>query len=168
MILHIIGLGNPGSKYYNTPHNIGMRVVEKILKSECAGAKVWIPDTYMNDSGKAVLKRVYRTDSLCVLHDDLELTLNTVKFKFGGSAAGHNGLRSINSWWGSDYLRIRIGVGRPESGVSVSDFVLSAMTFDSCEIENHLTKFVVQNIESLIKLDPQQLTELYKSYKRNE
>jgi len=168
MILHITGLGNPGLKYRNTPHNIGMRVVEKILKNAPIDAKIWIPDTYMNESGKAILKHVYRTDSLCVLHDDLELAPNVVKFKFGGSAAGHNGLRSINSLWGSDYLRIRIGVGRPEADVSVSDFVLSPMTVDSCAIENHLTQFVMQNIESLIKLDPQQLTALYKACKRNE
>lgn len=133
----VVGLGNPGPRYARTRHNAGQRVVEDLavrlgagrFASRYAGAFVdargphgplglLIPTTYMNDSGSSVgpaAGTLRATPAqVLVVHDDIDLPFGTVRGKAGGGHGGHNGLRSIISALGSaDFLRVRVGVGRP-------------------------------------------------------
>ena len=137
----IIGLGNPGPEYSNTRHNIGFKAVDKlackwnasgpnkkgkgeIYDASVAGEKVILvkPLTFMNRSGSCVgpLIEFYKLDpaSVIVIHDDLDLPFTTLRVKKGGGTGGHNGLKSLNSFFGTEkrgYCRIRIGIGRPEN-----------------------------------------------------
>ena len=83
------------------------------------------PTTFMNNSGSALAG--YKASDLIVVHDDLDLEAGTVRVKAGGGAGGHNGLRSIIQNLGPDFVRVRIGIGRPPVGMSVTDYVLSRM-----------------------------------------
>lgn len=135
----IVGLGNPGKQYQETRHNIGFKVVEKLVQSRGktqwsssrnfdlaeaelgeASVKVMKPQTFMNRSGEAVAEIMrfykYRPDELVVVHDELDLPFGRLRLKAGGGDAGNNGLRSITECLGSsDYLRLRFGIGKPES-----------------------------------------------------
>jgi peptidyl-tRNA hydrolase, PTH1 family len=137
----IVGLGNPGRSYERTRHNAGYLVADELAKrhggswrrkkkAEAApvtlgNATLLKPTTFMNNSGSAVAD--YRPEDLIVVHDDLDLEAGTVRVKFGGGAGGHNGLRSIIQRVGNDFVRVRIGIGRPPTGVTVTDYVLSRM-----------------------------------------
>ena len=139
----IVGLGNPGRSYERTRHNAGYLVADELAKrhdgswrkrkkAEAAPVSVGLtdttllkPTTYMNNSGSAVSD--YRPEDLVVVHDDLDLEAGTVRVKVGGGAGGHNGLRSIIGRMGNDFVRVRIGIGRPPPGVGVTDYVLSRM-----------------------------------------
>lgn len=146
----IVGLGNPGRKYERTRHNAGFNAVDELAKSlhtDTAQEKhhaligrarigseesviLAKPQTYMNDSGRAVaaiLKDMYAAVAdLIVLHDDLDLPLGSVRVKIGGGHGGHNGLRSIIEQLGSsEFIRVRIGVGRPPVNLDSADYVLS-------------------------------------------
>jgi PTH1 family peptidyl-tRNA hydrolase len=171
-------LGNPGSKYNKTRHNIGflagkrfaeinnIKINKKSFLSETGLWKIddidlllLFPQTYMNESGKAVKKAMdyygEKHTSLIVVHDELELKFGEVKEKFGGGHKGHNGLRSIIAETGSaDFHRIRFGIGRPENeSMSVSDHVLSKFTDDEMiEIEN-LMPSVINIICDFIRKD---------------
>ncbi len=148
--LLVAGLGNPGREYERTRHNVGFMVVDALarrhsgsFRSKFSGdlgqvrlgeARVALlkPMTYMNDSGRSVSPavRFFKVDParLLVVHDDVDLDVGRLQARIGGGLAGHNGLRSIVSELGTqDFLRLRIGVGRPERGDRrpVSDFVLS-------------------------------------------
>ncbi|OGB97231.1 aminoacyl-tRNA hydrolase [candidate division TM6 bacterium RIFCSPHIGHO2_12_FULL_36_22] len=142
----IIGLGNPGVRFVNTRHNIGFMVLDGLADKynvswqtkgnlEYAeietdtGKNVLLikPLTYMNDSGKVIpfLKsKNINVDNLLVVHDELESSLGKVSIKEGGSARGHNGLRSIIEFIGPDFERVRCGIGRPEQPEMVADYVL--------------------------------------------
>lgn len=148
--LLVVGLGNPGAQYEGTRHNVGAEVVdllarragerlkpakrERALVAEIrlAGHRVALafPITYMNESGTAVaplLRRHGITDParLVVVHDELDLPVGRLKIKVGGGLAGHNGLKSITAHTRTqDYVRIRIGVGRPPGSQSGADYVL--------------------------------------------
>jgi PTH1 family peptidyl-tRNA hydrolase len=147
----IVGLGNPGRRYANTYHNAGFRAVERLARAysiplreegdaacgtgEAEGHVVLLamPLTWMNRSGLAVAPFVrsygLSPEDLVVLHDELDLPLGTVRLKRGGGAGGHNGLRSLAEFTGSpDFLRVRIGIGRPPAGTDSADFVLSPVT----------------------------------------
>ena len=139
----VVGLGNPGRSYERTRHNAGYLVVDELArrhagswrkrkKTEAApitlgltDATLLKPTTFMNNSGSAVSD--YRPEDLIVVHDDLDLEAGTVRVKVGGGAGGHNGLRSIIGRMGNDFVRVRIGIGRPPVGVGVTDYVLSRM-----------------------------------------
>jgi PTH1 family peptidyl-tRNA hydrolase len=136
----IAGLGNPGKKYERNRHNVGFRVVDELVRRHdlgplrekwgalagtgmVAGVKVAIvkPMKYMNLSGFAVSQAVQfhsvAPEELVVVHDDIDLQFARLRLKAGGGHGGHNGLRSIVEQLGhSDFLRVRIGVGRPPSG----------------------------------------------------
>jgi len=149
----VVGLGNPGKEYARTRHNVGEETVrlvasrhggswkaaarDRSLVSEVTlgGRRVLLalPTTYMNDSGIAVrslMKRHGVTDpaSLVIVHDELDLAPGTVRVKAGGGLAGNNGLRSITAHLHTqDYLRIRIGIGKPPSKERGADHVLSRL-----------------------------------------
>ncbi len=147
--LLVIGLGNPGSEFESTRHNVGADTVmllaqrhneklsrgkERALAAELRiGSKrvaVAFPQTFMNNSGESVrlLARRFGIDDaeqVIVVHDELDLDVGRLKLKQGGGLAGHNGLRSITQHLGTtDYLRLRIGIGRPPSSQAGRDFVL--------------------------------------------
>lgn len=141
--LLIVGLGNPGRQYTNNRHNIGFLVLDELSKalnlnfSEdkklCAelaqNSQIILckPTTFMNLSGECVQKvlHYYKIEEFCVIHDDLDLPLEELRFKKGGGNGGHNGLKSIDALCGSEYLRIRCGIGRPERKEMVASYVLS-------------------------------------------
>ena len=155
----IVGLGNPGAKYSNTRHNIGFIAADilsgcynliwsvkskfnaKIACGDLKFGKVVLckPNTFMNLSGASVspLASFYKLKpgNIIVIHDDVDVPLGRVKYKLGGSAGGHNGLKSIDSNIGINYHRIRIGVGRPEDPrYYISNFVLGKFSKDEKEI----------------------------------
>jgi peptidyl-tRNA hydrolase, PTH1 family len=147
--LLVVGLGNPGDEYARTKHNVGAEVVELLAARHGAKLKkgkeralvdevtvggkrlaLAIPLTYMNDSGDAVRALVRRygvePQQLVVVHDELDLPVGAFKLKEGGGLAGHNGLRSIKAHLHTDdFLRVRIGVGKPVSKERGADHVLS-------------------------------------------
>ena len=153
----IVGLGNPGEEYEHTRHNAGFDTVDKIAakigvrywKNECGaltgkGAYHDIdvvlakPQSYMNTSGGPVkqLMNAYGVspDHLVVIHDELDIDPGTIRVKFGGGHAGHNGLRSICDKLGTrDWFRVRCGIGRPPGRMPVADYVLSIPKKDAAD-----------------------------------
>lgn len=148
--LLVVGLGNPGREYERTRHNVGWLVVDELARrlegrwrEKFSGrlAEVRVdglrlallkPETFMNDSGRSVAAaaRFFKIEpeSLLVVHDDVDLEAGRLQARSGGGLAGHNGLRSLAQALGTqDFLRLRIGVGRPGRGDprSVADYVLS-------------------------------------------
>ena len=141
----VVGLGNPGRSYERTRHNAGYLVVDELArrhggswrrkkKAEAADVSVGPknvtllkPTTFMNLTGSALAGQ--RAENLILVHDDLDLDPGTVRVKVGGGAGGHNGLRSTIQNVGPDFVRVRIGIGRPPEGarMSVTDFVLGRM-----------------------------------------
>ncbi|WP_175935350.1 aminoacyl-tRNA hydrolase [Corynebacterium sp. Marseille-P4321] len=138
----VVGLGNPGAKYASTKHNVGYMVLNELVDElePVAGVKAHVQvrdgvayarsTTYMNTSGEAVgplAKRLgVAPERVIVVHDELDLPAGKVRVKMGGNENGHNGLRSITEHLGTrDYLRVRVGIGRPPQGVPVPEWVLS-------------------------------------------
>jgi len=144
----IVGLGNIGSTYHNNRHNIGFLFLDFISKSMNINtfvnkstffsseiqtkynnhtAVLIKPNTFMNLSGKSILKykNFYKVDdeNIIVIHDDLDLEFASIKYKIAGGSGGHNGLKSCDEFIGNNYFRIRLGIGRPE--YNISDYVLS-------------------------------------------
>ncbi len=148
--LLVVGLGNPGREHVRDRHNAGWMVVDELarrhegsFRSKFSGQLAEIrlgdlrlgllkPETYMNLSGSSLgaAARFYKVplDSIAVVHDDVDLDAGRLQVRLGGGLAGHNGLRSIRQAFGSaDFLRTRVGVGRPGRGDRrpVADYVLS-------------------------------------------
>ncbi len=153
----IFGLGNPGAQYALTRHNVGFMVAGYLAdrsgisinrhrfqamtgEGMLEGHKILLaePQTYMNLSGRSVGEAVkfyqVEVESLIVVHDEVDIPFGQVKLKRGGGHAGHNGLRSIIEVLGSaDFVRVRVGVGRPTTRIPMADYVLS--TFAPAERE---------------------------------
>lgn len=145
----IVGLGNPGTKYERTRHNIGFIIIDvlaekwdiKLNQSKynglygvgtVAGEKVVLlkPLTYMNLSGEAIapLSKFYKLglEDIAIIYDDLDLPRGKIRLRQKGSAGGHNGMRSaIHHLGGDGFNRIRVGIGRPEGRIPVPDYVLT-------------------------------------------
>lgn len=147
----IIGLGNPGSQYYKTRHSIGYRIIDALAqrfggiwrnRGDLQTCDITInyyavvlvkSNTYMNDSGKVIpflQKKGIEPSHILVIHDELEKPFNTLAFKIDGSHRGHNGLRSIMHVCGSNFARLRVGIGRPTDKNDVSEYVLQSFTHD--------------------------------------
>ena len=178
----IAGLGNPGIKYEKTRHNIGFMVIDSIINSlnpiptskaqfkgelYKKGSLYFLkPQTFMNLSGESILavKNYFKIDEIIVIHDDLDLAYGVVKFKRGGGNGGHNGLKSIDSLIGTDYVRVRLGIGKPER-TSVTNFVLSGFNTKEREcLENIIQKAHNATIE-LTKQELIKVSSLYSSKK---
>jgi len=157
----IIGLGNPGKQYYHTRHSIGFRVVDELAQRYNAtwhekdnmelaeininGKKLFLikPQTFMNDSGKVVpylLKKGIKPENILVVHDELEMPVGKMKIKFGGSARGHNGLRSIMNIIGKEFHRLCFGISRPEKREEVADYVLQIFSQKAEDITELIIK----------------------------
>lgn len=145
----IVGLGNPGDEYAHTRHNAGFETIDVL--ADTLGARYWKteggaltckcmhrseeivlakPQSYMNTSGGPVktLMGIYGVDAthVIVIHDELDIDPGTIRVKFGGGHAGHNGLRSIcDKLCTRDWFRVRVGIGRPPGRMPVADYVLS-------------------------------------------
>lgn len=130
----VVGLGNPGTEYTNTRHNVGFMAVDYLAGDDATWKKeknahvyatnmdgmrvIFVkPQTYMNNSGVAVLALMtfYKVpvENVIVIHDDMDLAIGNIREKTGGGSAGHNGIKSIDANIGRDYKRIRIGIGHP-------------------------------------------------------
>ena len=174
--LLVVGLGNPGRRHVRDRHNVGFMVVDELarrtnatFKEKFSGqigevrvglARVALlkPDTFMNDSGRSVQPAVsfYKTplDALLVVHDEVDLDHGRLQIRLGGGLAGHNGLRSIAGRLGSsDFLRLRVGVGRPgrDDPRDVADFVLAA--FAPEDDSDALVARAADAVESLLEND---------------
>jgi len=171
----LVGLGNPGSEYAGTRHNTGFQAVDAIVhrfsfrdwKKDCkglitqgeiAGEKVVVlkPHTFMNLSGEAVLAAMsffkIKPQDVIVLHDDLDLPVGKVKVKIGGSAAGHNGIKNIDSHIGPDYMRVRIGVAQ-DRGIDTVDYVLGVPSKEDQKILADVMEKIAENVSLLIQGD---------------
>ncbi|HEV7524742.1 MAG TPA: aminoacyl-tRNA hydrolase [Acidimicrobiia bacterium] len=150
--LLVVGLGNPGDEYARTRHNVGAEVVELLARrhgGKLHGSKgrarsdevrigdkrvaLAIPLTYMNDSGEAVAGLMRRLGvepaQIVIVHDELDLPPAVLRVKVGGGLAGHNGLRSIKQHLHTDeFMRVRLGVGKPPSKERGADHVLSRVS----------------------------------------
>ena len=165
-----VGLGNPGERYKLTRHNVGFMVLDKLIKQLSVEGwdkkfdsffnKIIIdqknmillkPLTFMNISGHAVqkVKNFYGIDpnNIVIIHDDIDLELGKIKLKKGGGDGGHNGLKSIIKLIGSEFNRIRIGVGRPEK-INVSSYVLNDFREEEVSL---LKKIILKSCKGIMK-----------------
>lgn len=166
MVKLIVGLGNVGQKYHETKHNVGFMTLDYIAEklglnfqedktfkaliasTVIAGEKVYLvkPTTYMNNSGISVrvLLAFYNINryDLLVIYDDLDMEVGKLRFRQKGSAGGHNGIKSIIAHIGSnEFDRLKIGIGRPKTNISVVNHVLSKFdTEDRIVIDNIIVK----------------------------
>jgi PTH1 family peptidyl-tRNA hydrolase len=137
----VVGLGNPGTRYAGSPHNVGFEVANLLAerwdlpraKTKFAGlltegrtgpggprVAVLLPQTYMNEAGRSVgpARGTYKLalERVLVVHDEIDLPFGDVRTRLGGGLAGHNGLKSLKAeLGGADFARVRVGVGRPDS-----------------------------------------------------
>ncbi len=172
MIL-LVGLGNPAPDSQNNRHNIGFKIIDAINQKfslskqkpkfkgllttgNIGDKKIYAikPLTFMNNSGMCIRELLeyfkINVEDVVVFHDDLDVDLGKVKVKFGGSSAGHNGVASIDKFIGKDYSRVRIGIGRPESKISVSDFVLNDFNQEEQDELEKTTTNIIGSLNILI------------------
>jgi PTH1 family peptidyl-tRNA hydrolase len=166
----IVGLGNPGIQYRMTRHNIGFQVVDRLAQISHLSIRtkrfnslygtgridsqqvvLAKPSTFMNRSGEAVNKAAdffhLSVEDLVVVHDDLDLPFGRLRFKRRGGDGGHQGVRSIIEVTGeNNFLRLKVGIGRPPWGMDPTEYVLEA--FDKIE-QSHLDQILLQAAESL-------------------
>lgn len=157
-----VGLGNPGSQYENTRHNIGFKVIDKLVDDfsardisktsfqgklyRAANLLFLKPTTFMNLSGLCVqpVKHFFKVEmeDVIVIHDDIDLPFGAVRFKRGGGHGGHNGLKSLDAHITKEYLRVRIGVGKPVHKTQVADYVLHDFSVDEILVLDRLITHV--------------------------
>lgn len=171
----IVGLGNPGTEYDKTRHNVGFMAADElhrhfgfgpykakfdglIAEGNIEGEKVYLlkPQTFMNLSGNSVVKAAsfYKIlpSNVIVIHDDMDLPIDKIKVKLGGGAGGHNGLKSIDAAITPNYNRIRLGVGHPQGvGEEVVNHVLSRFSKVDAQIVEKNVQTICETINVLIK-----------------
>jgi PTH1 family peptidyl-tRNA hydrolase len=175
-MLLLVGLGNPGPKFARHRHNVGFRAADvvharqrfgpwkksfssEIAEADIAGERVYLmkPQTYMNDSGRAVAEvaRFYKIDpgSIVVMYDELDLPPGKTRVKTGGGTAGHNGIRSVAAAIGTDFRRLRIGIGHPGNRTLVHGYVLHDFAKADEKWLEPLLDAVADNVSLLAKGD---------------
>ncbi len=170
----VVGLGNPGARYAATRHNVGFRVVERL--ADRAGARVErklfgalvgdivlggqkaalaMPQQYMNVSGQpaASLLGFFKVpaNEMVVVHDDLDLPLGRLRVRVGGGHGGHNGVRDIQQACGPEFVRVRMGVGRPPPQWETADFVLSTFTEAEASVVDEMVEHAADAVESVVR-----------------
>ena len=186
-MLLFVGLGNPTPDSENNRHNVGFKIIDSINKKfglskqkpkfkgllttgNIENQKVYAikPLTFMNNSGVCIRELIeyFKIDSqdVIVFHDDLDIEFGKIKAKFGGSDAGHNGIASIDKFIGKDYARVRIGIGKPNKGIEISDYVLQ--NFD--EEETSGIQEILNNINDSISILIQKKLDLFSSTVNNK
>jgi len=174
----LVGLGNPGREYAHNRHNVGFMCIDEILKSygfppektKFSGLltegcvdheKVYLfkPLTYMNRAGRAVaeVSRFFKIppEQLIVFHDDLDLALGKVRVKQGGSHGGHNGLKDLDAQIGTQYWRVRIGIGRPLHKGAVTSYVLSDFSKEDYVWLDPLLPLLADEVHLLLTPSPE-------------
>ena len=172
-MLLFVGLGNPTPDSQNNRHNIGFKVIDAINQKfglskqkpkfkgllttgNIGDKKVYAikPLTFMNNSGICIRELIeyFKMDAadVIVFHDDLDIDVGKIKAKFGGSSAGHNGIESIDKFIGKDYSRVRIGIGKPESKISISDYVLNDFNDEEKEKLENITDNIITSLNILL------------------
>ncbi len=172
------GLVNPTQDSNDNRHNIGFKIIDAINQKfglskqkpkfkgllttgNISNKKVYAikPLTFMNNSGICIRELIeyFKMDAenVIVFHDDLDVDFSKIKTKFGGSSAGHNGIESIDKFIGKDYSRVRVGIGKPEKKIEVSDFVLTNFTEEEKIVIEKVIRSIIDSMPILIdkKLD---------------
>lgn len=171
----IVGLGNPGEKYKNTRHNAGFWVVDKLIdslnakkirargkslvyKSYYNNSQIILskPLTFMNNSGFSVkrLSAVYRVpiENMIIVYDDMDIPIGKIRIRKKGSGGSHNGMRSIISYIQSyDFPRVRIGIGKPEKGADIVEWVLGVPSNEDVQSINDAVKRAEKAILNVIE-----------------
>ena len=172
----VLGLGNPGERYAATRHNVGVMVVERLLersgsslkrhKSGCLVAEARLGAesvllgrtvSYMNESGRPIreLIRWYNVppEKLIVVHDEIDLPFETLRVKWGGGTAGHNGLKSIVSHLGTnDFVRVRVGVGRPRGEKAAAGYVLNEFSGAERKVLPDYLDVAAETVERIVEV----------------
>ncbi len=173
----VAGLGNPGSEYEKTKHNVGFMFVDalaeklgvtdwkdkfdaKIGEARIGAEKVLLvkPQTYMNESGQAIgpLMNFYKlgAEDLIVVHDDMDIPAGTIRIRKKGSAGGHNGIKSVLAHVGDEHFaRVRIGIGRPMPGWTVVNHVLAPFVPEDVPKIDEAIKYLVPAVECMVTDD---------------
>ena len=177
-MLLFVGLGNPTQDSKNNRHNIGFKMIDAInskfglskqkpkfkgllTTGKIGEKKVYAikPLTFMNNSGICIRELIeyFKMDAqnVIVFHDDLDVDFGKIKAKFGGSSAGHNGIASIDKFIGKEYSRVRIGIGKPDPKINISDYVLNDFSEEENAKLDEVTLNILESISILIdkKLD---------------
>jgi peptidyl-tRNA hydrolase, PTH1 family len=169
----IVGLGNPGAKYELTRHNIGFLALDALLDTQgisslktgfsgktarfiiqdqpCVALK---PETFMNRSGTSVQQAMafhkILLEQVVVIHDDLDLALGEIRIKQGGGSGGHNGLKDITRLVGENYVRVRLGIGRPSFKGTEADYVLNPFSDQELVVLGDLFKKINEAIKTIV------------------
>ena len=172
-MLLFVGLGNPTPDSENNRHNVGFKIIDSINKKfnlskqkpkfkgllttgNIESKKVYAikPLTFMNNSGTAIKELIdyFKIDAknVIVFHDDLDIDFGKVKAKVGGTSAGHNGIKSIDKFIGTEYSRVRVGIGHPKDKRTVNNHVLEDFKEDEEEKLREITESIVKLIPTLI------------------
>ena len=183
----LVGLGNPTPDSNDNRHNIGFKIIDAINQKfglskqkpkfkgllttgNISNKKIYAikPLTFMNNSGICIRELIeyFKIDveDVIVFHDDLDVDFTKIKTKFGGSSAGHNGIASIDKFIGKEYSRVRVGIGKPDSKIEVSDFVLTNFTDE----EKVKLEKVIQNIVEFMPILMDKKLDLFSSTVNNK
>ena len=172
----IVGLGNPGTEYENTRHNTGRIMIGLIEKKLDTKQKIKFvtPDTFINNSGKAIaplIKTKKDLKDLVVIYDDIDLPLGKIKISFNRSSGGHNGLNSvIKALKSEEFLRIRVGISpatpkgvvkKPKGEKAVINFILGEYKKSELEMLKKLSKKVAEAVETIFTESKEKAMSLY-------
>ncbi len=171
----IAGLGNPGEEYKNTRHNIGFLILDYLadslgvsfsqtkwhgtaVKTRFSGSQVLLlkPQTYMNKSGISVagasLYYKIAHENIIVVHDEIDLPFGKIKIVVNRGPGGHNGIKSIINYIGSrDFVRIRVGIGRPDTPIPVDRYVLSRLNKEEMSQLEKRYSLVIETLELIVR-----------------
>lgn len=185
----VVGLGNPGATYQGTRHNIGFQFLDYLadaqhvsfgdskwhaltVKTSLCGIGVILakPETYMNESGRAVgaIAAYYRIppENIIVIHDDLDIALGRIKVVVGRGAGGHNGILSmISHIHSNNFVRIRVGIGRPDPMIPVKNFVLTRFSNEEQSLVDGEMTIICQAVQLIIEKGPSSAMALVNSHK---